>query len=228
LGLNLGGKRIDQKRYRYFSYRYKADQAPDQGAGGEHRVRWQAQHLSYWPTGRTDDVSFYDDGWHTYHLDLVAVQQEGEMGEWEHFSSDVLQIMLHESHRPWTTRLDWVKLTAENEAAGSYVVRWKVKGTSLPVTATLYWARKQGSAYQLVQGSAQVAGALPAQGVQAGQGYVVYLPYVASLYGGESGEEVFVKSTQGLTKGQAYYVAIKLEDGYNESLWYSPLPVWVR
>lgn len=228
LGLNLGGKRIDQKKYRYFSYRYKADQAPDQGAGGMHRVRWQARYLQYWPTGRTDDLSFYDDAWRTYHVDLVTVQQEGEMGQWEDFSSDVLQIMLHEKHRQWTTRLDWVKLTAENVAAGSYVVRWKVKGTSVPVKTTLYWAQKQGSSYRLVSGSGQVVGAPPAQGVQAAQGHVVYLPYVASRYGGKSGELFYIKSTQGLTKGQAYYVAIKLEDGYNETMWYSPVPVRVR
>jgi hypothetical protein len=57
---------------------------------------------------------------------------------------------------------------------------------------------------------------------------VVYLPYVAGWYAGESDALQHVKSTQGLSKGQAYYVAIKLEDGYNESMWYSALPVWVR
>ena len=57
---------------------------------------------------------------------------------------------------------------------------------------------------------------------------MVYLPHVASWYAGESGSLYYVKSTRGLTKGQAYYVAIKLEDGYNESIWYSPLPVRVR
>jgi len=228
LGLNLGGKRIDQNRYRYFSYRYKADQAPDQGAGGTQRVRWQAQYLAFWPTGRTDDISFYDDGWHTHYLDLVTVQQEGEMGEWEDFSSDVLQIMLHESHRQWTTHLDWVKLTAENEATGSYVVRWKVVGASVPVKTTIYWAQKQGTSYQLVPGSGEVMGALPAHGVQAMQGYALYLPNVMSWYAGAGGMLSYVKSTQGLAKGQAYYVAIKLEDGYNESTWYSPLPVRVR
>jgi hypothetical protein len=228
LGLNLGGKRIDQNKYRYFSYRYKADQAPDQGAGGMQRVRWQAQYLPYWPTGRTDDISFYDNGWHTYHLDLVTVQQEGEMGEWEHFSSDVLQIMLHENHRPWTTHLDWAMLTAENEATGSYAVRWKVIETGVPVQTTLYWAQKQGDSYRLVPGSGEVIGAAPAQGVQAAQGHVVYLPTVMSWYAGEGGTLTYVKSTRGLTRGQAYYIAIKLEDGYSESMWYSPLPVWVR
>ena len=38
------------------------------------------------------------------------------MGEWEDIPADVMQIMLHESHRQWTSHLDWVKLTAENEA----------------------------------------------------------------------------------------------------------------
>jgi hypothetical protein len=193
-----------------------------------HRARWQARYLDYWPTGRTDDLSFYDNGWNTYHVDLVTVRQEGELGEWEHFASDVLQIMLHENHRSWTTRLDWVKLTAENQAAGSYVVRWKVLGTKVPVNTTIFWAQKQGASYQLVEGSGRVVGASSAHGVQATQGHVLYLPYVANGYAGEGDTLYHVMSTQGLTKGKAYYIAILLDDGYNESLWYSPVPVRVR
>jgi hypothetical protein len=228
LGLNLGGKRIDQTKYRYFSYRYKAEQAPDQGAGGVHRVRWQARHLQFWPTGRTDDLSFYHNEWQTYFVDLATVQLEGEQGEWVDFASDVMQIMLHESHRQWTAHLDWAKLTAENEARGSYLVRWKVQGTNADLKTTLYWARKQGDTYQIVPGSGDVLGGLPAQGVRVAQGHDLYLPYVLSGYAGESDTLEYAKSTQGLSKGQAYYVAIKLEDGYNESTWYSPVPVRVR
>jgi hypothetical protein len=228
LGLNLGEKRVDQTKYRYFSYRYKADQAPDQGAGGVHRVRWQAQHLQFWPTGRTDDLSFYHNGWQTYSLDLASVPLEGEKGEWVDFSSDVIQIMLHESHRPWTTHLDWVKLTAENEARGSYLVRWKIRGTNADLQTTLYWARKQGDTYQIVPGSGDVLGSLPMQGVRVAQGHELYLPYLLNGYAGESDTLEYVKSTQGLSKGQTYYVAIMLEDGHNESTWYSPLPVRVR
>lgn len=228
LGLNLGGQRIDQTKYHYLSYRYKADQAPNQGAGGVTRARWQAQYLQYWPTGRTDDISLYNSSWNTYHLDLATVQQEGEMGEWEDFGSDVMQIMLHESHRQWTSHLDWVKLTAENVASGSYLVRWKVSGTTEPLKTTLYWARKEGNTYQLVPGTGEVVGAPPKQGVQITQGHTLYLPMVLDGYGGEDGTLQHLKSTQGLSRGQAYYVAIKLEDGYNESMWYSPLPVRVR
>jgi hypothetical protein len=234
LGLNLGGKRIDQNKYKYFSYRYRVEEAPDQGAGGESRIRWQAQHLSHWPTGRTDDISLHDNDWFTYSVDLASLTPEegggleGEKGEWKDIPADVLQIMLHESHRQWTSHLDWVKLTAENEARGSYVVRWNVLGTSESLKTTLYWARKQGDSYQLVPGSGEVIGTLPAQGVQVAQGHVVYLPYIVGWYAGESDTLQHVKSTQGLSTGQAYYIAIKLEDGYNESMWYSPLPVRVR
>jgi hypothetical protein len=57
---------------------------------------------------------------------------------------------------------------------------------------------------------------------------VLYLPYVANGYAGEGDTLYHVMSTQGLTKGKAYYIAILLDDGYNESLWYSPVPVRVR
>ena len=228
LALNLGGQIIDPSRYRYFSYRYKADDAPDQGAGGVQRVRWQARRLSHWPTGRTDDVSFYDNGWHTYHLDLETVRQEGEMGEWEDIPADVMQIMLHESHRQWTSQLDWVKLTAENEAYGSYAVAWNVVGAGTPLTTTLYWAEKQGEAYQLVPGSGEIVSAPTSPGTLVPGGHVVYLPFVVGNYGGSSDPGSHLKSTQGLTRGQVYYIAVQLEDGYNQSIWYSELPVRIR
>jgi hypothetical protein len=224
----LGGRYIDPGKYRYFSYRYKVDNAPDQGAGGVTRVRWQAQHLPYWPTGRTDDLSLYNNDWHTYSLDLETVQLEGEMGQWKDIPADVMEIMLHESHRQWTSYLDWVKLTAENEAHGSYLVRWNVVQAGAPLTTTLYWAKKEGAAFRLVPGSGEVVSAPSKPGGTVPSGHVLYLPFVVGNYGGGSKTVQHAKSTQGLAVGQVYYVAIKLEDGYNESMWYSAVPVRVR
>jgi hypothetical protein len=235
LGLNLGGLRIDPNEYRYLSFRYRVEQAPDQGAGGVARVRWQAQHLAHWPTGRTDDISFYHDGWQTYHLDLATVRREGEEGSWggppeESFPVDTLQIILHESHREWTSHLDWVKLTAENEAGGSYLARWRVVGTSHPVTTTLQWAEVREGDYVLVAGSEQVVSRPPEPDrPDLSLGQAVALPLVMADYwrGGEL-ELRYKMSTAGLVKGKAYTLAFRLEDGYNSSIWYSEVPVRVR
>jgi hypothetical protein len=226
LGLNLGGQLIDHTKYRYFSYRYKVEDAPNQGAGGVSRVRWQARHLRYWPTGRTDDISFYDNSWHTYSLDLATVQQEGEMGEWEHIPADVVQIMLHESHREWTSHLDWVKLTAQNVATSEYAAKWNLVNASLPVTTTLYWSRQVGSGYELVAGTAHVIPASrPNNGPPSG-GNVAFLPIVMSAYGSEGTAQFqHAMSMAGLQTGREYYLAVRLEDGHNVSWWYSELPV---
>jgi hypothetical protein len=230
LGLNLDSHRIDTTRYKYLSWRYKVDEAPDQGAGGMHRVRWQARHLDFWPTGRTDDISFYNADWNTYHLDLSNVTLEAEKGRWGDFSVDTLQIMLHESHRDWTSYLDWVKLTAENEAHSTYTVQWTLVGATKPVTTTLHWARKDGSAYSVVAGTAHV---IPAPSVPGGMtlpyDHNLFLPAVVRTYNpAAEGRLQHDMSTQGLVQGRSYYVAALLEDGYNAVWWYSEVPVVKR
>jgi hypothetical protein len=224
LALNLGGRRIDTTKYRYLTWRYKVQNAPDQGAGGVVRARWQAQHLPHWPTGRTDDISLYTGDWQTYSVDLPEVRLEVEGGTWGDFEVNVMQIMLHESHREWTSQLDWVKLTAENVARTSYTVQWEVIDSALPLKTTLYWAVKSGSSFQLVPGTAHV---IPApSGPVPPLANKMYVPVVLGG-SGSAGDGRFqhVMSTAKLTNGRRYYVAVKLEDGYNESWRYSEVPV---
>jgi hypothetical protein len=226
LGLNLGGQQIDTAKYRYMSWRYKVDNVPDQGAGGVHRIRWQARQLKHWPTGRTDDISLYDAGWRTYHLDLPNVVLEVEGGKWGDFPVDVLQVIIHESHREWASHLDWVKLTAENVAQDSYTVRWSVIDAGLPLTTTLYWAEKDGPSFRLVPGTGRVIPPSEPGGLTLPYDHNLFLPALLREYnpahGGQFQHEM---STAGLTNGKRYYVALKLEDGYNATWRYSEVPV---
>jgi hypothetical protein len=223
LGLNLGGHTIDTNKFKYITYRYKVDDAPDQGAGGVHRVRWQARQIPNWPTGRTDDISLYDGEWNTYRLDLSSVALEAELGGWGDFPVDVLQIMIHESHREWTSHLDWVKLTADNVGTNAYAAQWNVLNTNAPLTTTLYWAEKRDSAYRLVPGTEHV---IPPPGpIGDPSPHQVYLPLVLSAPDpGGAAQFRHTMSMAGLARGE-YYLAIKLEDGYSVSWWYSELPV---
>lgn len=227
LGLNLGDFRIDTTRYRYLSYRYKVDNAPEQGAGGVTRVRWQARHLQYWPTGRTDDISLYTNDWETFSVDLPNVDLEVEMGTWGDFEVDPMQILIHESHREWTSQLDWVKLTAENVAQDSYAVQWAVIDASLPLTTTLYWAEREvDGSYLLVPGTKHVISAVPSVSHTLPYEHNLFVPILFRDYDAASGVQLQHEfSTVGLVNGERYYVAIKLEDGYSVSWWYSEVPV---
>ena len=75
----------------------------------------------------------------------------------------------------------------------------------------------------LTQSSALSLSSLePSSKVRALEGHVIYLPIVFD------GGDAFTMGTDGLSKGQAYYIAIELDDGYNVSRWYSEVPVRVR
>jgi hypothetical protein len=224
LALNQGGHAIDPSRYRYLTYRYRVDNVPDQGEGGVMRVRWL--NTSQWWAGRTDDISLYDDGWTVYRVDLATVPLEAEMSGWTSTSWHVFQLMLNESHATWDAQLDWVKLTAGNEAQNSYTVGWNLVNVSDVLTATVYWDADQ------IPGNGQAS---------AGQVYVppsditlpgpefVYLPTVSKQLGLDvsdvEADFALGLSTSGLSIGSEYWVAIKLEDGYNTTWWYSELPV---
>ncbi len=235
LALNMGGQQVDSNTFKYLTFRYKVNQAPDQGDGGVIRVRWIATHLPYWPAGRTDDISLYHNQWQTYKLDLSQVALEGETADWKNLSYNVFQIMAHESTDAWTSHLDWVRLTSENTAQGSYLVKWNLFGAtgvnlgySSEVTTTIYWATKSGSTYTLI-GSGYAVPTEPPSVTPPPGPLFIYLPIVLKNYGAATNLDdanfAYSIPTTGLTVGQSYYVALKLQDGYNTVWWYSELPV---
>jgi hypothetical protein len=222
LALNLGGHTVDTNKYKYLAYRYKVDQAPDQGDGGVIRVRW-LDNVKWW-AGRTDDISLYDNGWHTYKLDLSSVDLEVEMAGWVGNSWPIFQLMANEAHDAWTSHLDWVKLTAENQTSGAYMAGWNiVQGTVL--TTTAYWDANQTPG-GLIGGYVvpTQTTTTPPPGPE-----FVYLPLVMRSYGAGASEleaeKTYSMSSAGLSNGQYYYFVLKLEDGYNTVYWYSELPV---
>ncbi|MBN1937162.1 MAG: hypothetical protein JW934_21060 [Anaerolineae bacterium] len=233
LGLNMHGQAVDSNTYKYLTYRYKADQTPNQGGGGIMRVRWQATNVEYWPSGRTDDISLYHNQWQIYKLDLSQVALEGELADWHTLAYNTFQLMAHESTATWTSHLDWVRLTSENTAQGSYLVKWNLAGAtgenlgySSEVITKICWVPAVGST--LETNCTNVPTTPPSVTPPPGPLFV-YLPIVLKNYGaaGDLDNANFAYSipTTGLTVGQSYYVALKLQDGYNTVWWYSELPV---
>jgi hypothetical protein len=225
LSLNLHGQTIDTSKYRYFTYRYKVDNAPDQGDGGVSRVRWLL--TGEWVAGRTDDISLYNDGWNTYKVDLATADLEAETAAWQSYNYDNLHILVHESHDPWPAHLDWVKLTAENEAHGSYTVGWNLLNVSEVDTTTIYWDadRNPGG---LIGGWVVTDSPSGTPTPPPGPLYA-YLPLAMRTYGTApldiDAEHQFTVPTDGLSAGQRYYIVLRLEYGSKTVDWYSELPV---
>ena len=230
LALNQGGHNIDTSKYRYLTYRYRLDNVPDQGEGGVMRIRWLS--TSKWWAGRTDDISFYDDGWTIYKLDLPNVQLEAEMSGWTSTSWDVFQLMLNESHAQWDAELDWVRLTAANEADGAYTVSWNLANVSDVLTATVYWdADQDWTNGQSSIGQVYVPPTATVPPPPAGPMFT-YLPFASKSFDPDpdivDADFSVVLSTSGLSIGSDYWVAIKLEDEKHTVWWYSELPVTIR
>ena len=135
--------------------------------------------------------------------------------------------MVNESHRGWTSQLDWVKLTAEPTAGGSYTVRWDLVNGDGVSNITLYWATDRNSSSVMGSGFAAHA---------AGQSGIAALPYdnnsflplvIGSAGSTPTTEFQYEMSTAGLVSGREYYVAMRLDDGYNVIWVYSDAPVRV-
>ena len=241
LALNLGGKTIEADKYKYFTMRYKMDSPIDGPCGSVFRIRWM--YTDIWAAGRTDDHNngawrdgmvtndsvLSDNEWHTYSLDLSKVPLAVEKADWGlGLRPNVLQIMVHESHRSWTSHLDWARLTAENTASRSYNVMWNLVDGSQVLTTTIYWATDDDDPATVIEPGYVVP--TQTQSISSTLPYTnfVYLPLILSNYSPTSeldAEFSHTVGTDGLTDGETYYIAIKLEDGSSTSWSFSQVPV---
>jgi hypothetical protein len=195
------------------------------------RVRWQDQTGPWWEwkTGRTDDLSLYDSGWRTYHLDLHDVAMEAETDPFASMSPHSMQIMAHESHRPWTSYLDWVTLTADNAAppGGQYTVQWDLLNVSGVMTTSIYWDSDQN------WGNGTVAGPYVVPTGTTGltmtlKAHNVFVPAVYQDYSGPVEGDGFEYAVDVPGSAGDYYIVVQLEDGHNTVQWYGKLPVKVQ
>jgi hypothetical protein len=224
LALNLGGHRIDEQKFKYFTFRYKMDSPINLPCGSVSKIRWMDYDI--WAEGRTQDIFLFDNDWHTYSVDLsTAIPAKG--AEWPGVQWNVLQIMVHESHWAWTSRLDWARLTAENTAEDTYTVRWNLIDGSDVLTTTIYWATDR-SVSAVLPGTGHVVSPTPGTSPTLPYDHHLFLPLALKNYHPASeldAEFAHTVSTAGLTSGESYYIAIKLEDGTNVVWSFSEVPV---
>jgi hypothetical protein len=228
---------VDTSRYHYLSFRYYLEGEQDLAKGWVARFVW-------WKENATDngavelpslgrDIILYE-GWHTYTLDLMADDAIDEISTngipWAQAHPNRLRLDPNELFAelsPGYIHLDWVKLTAMDSV---------VQGDLYPITFT---ASDDDVSYQVFYDTDRIAsnGRMPVQiytpDVTPHGQFKVFLPALFKTYTGPGGDgEPFDGyrvwwDTSDVPPGQ-YWIGVVLNNGYNETTWYSDAPIEVQ
>jgi hypothetical protein len=128
---------------------------------------------------------------------------------------------------PWVVHLDYVKLTGDDTANGSFTVKWSYPEAGKPNSLDFYASQNRSTC--LANGSLinhWQGGSSELQQPLAGP-YFVYLPTVTiSTPVSSSGLDRFVWNTAAVSSGK-YYICARASDGYNTFTTTSETPVVV-
>lgn len=236
---------IDTSKYKYLTYRYKIDRTPwwsNSGDGlsldnnrGVYPAGWLTRvfFFSSWPPSLsqadgTKAIIVFND-WNTYQVDLSKGVSRGYWdsepqtgGFWTGFKY-AFRLDFLEGVDPWPIHLSDVKLTGDDVANASFVVRWSQITDATPKTVNFYASQDQTaclhSGTPIYQWQAGGTGNPPPVGQ-----YKVFLPRVTG--GAYTGSDNFVWNTSTVAPG-AYYVCAQASDGFNTSTTVSETPVIV-
>lgn len=217
LTLNVSSA-IDSNRYRYLTFRMLLDGAQDIGGGWVARALWWA---GGGPEGAaaTLDIVVYE-GWQTYTLDLtqalLAYGPSWDSDNWTTFRLDP-----HEVAASRTFHLDYVLLTANDQADAYFNIAWSVSDRDIDdsFTTNLYydsdtdWDNGKTFIVQLPVSPSPPAGP-----------YLVYLPLAFKDYGASTSSLGYSWDTSVVSAG-TYYLWVEITDGYNTTRWVSESPV---
>ncbi|MCJ7668227.1 MAG: hypothetical protein MUP04_08120 [Anaerolineae bacterium] len=217
LTLNVSSA-IDSNRYRYLTFRMLLDGAQDIGGGWVARAIWWGAGGPA-NAGVIDDIVIYE-GWQTYTLDLAQAALEygppWTTGSWTTFRLDP-----HEVAASRTVHLDYVLLTANDQADAYLNIAWSVSDIDIDdsFTTNLYydsdtdWDNGKTFIVQLPVSPSPPAGP-----------YLVYLPLAFKDYGASTSSLGYSWDTSVVSAG-TYYLWVEITDGYNTTRWVSESPV---
>jgi hypothetical protein len=241
-------KPIDASKYKYLTYRYKIDRTPWWTNSGDrlsydngrqvYPAAWVMRGIFFadWPlsvlqsSNTLNDVIIFDD-WNTYQMDL---SQGVARGYWEpeapqsgsHWTGlkSAFRFDFLEGVDPWTVHLDDVKLTGDDVANASYVVRWSQLAGGAPKTIDVYAGSSQSTC---LQNGAHIYHWQDGGSVTPPPGgpYSVFLPLLQGGGGGGSAT-TFTWNTSAVAAG-TYYLCGRINDGNNTSTMVSEAAVIV-
>ncbi len=168
--LNVNRDRpIDTSKYKYVTFRYKIDRTPwwshsgDRlswdSARGVYPAAWLARLIffgTYSPSIKnssdsTKPLIAFDD-WNTYQIDLSKGVQRGYWdptvahtgGTWTGLKYWIRFDFL-EGTDPWVVHLDYVKLTGDDTANGSFTVKWSYPEAGRPNSLDFYASQNRNT-----------------------------------------------------------------------------------
>jgi len=213
---------IDSNKYRYVTYRMFLDGTQDIGGGWVSRVVW-------WGGGGpgsaavTEDIVVYE-GWQTYTLDLNQVALEYGP-TWSSSNWTTFRLDPHEISAPQTFHLDYVLLTANDQADAYFNIAWSISDRDIDDSFTINLYHDSDTIWE--NGRTFIAQITPGGGGSpsptAGP-YMLYMPLILRNYGTTSSQRLYTWDTSGVASG-TYYVWVEANDGYNTTRWVSETPV---
>jgi hypothetical protein len=225
----LADPEIDTGRYRYLSFRFYMVGEQKLGGGWNARVFWWRMDpqdsgvLESPSTGR--DIILHE-GWNTYKLDLGASDAVDESTPddltWLQAHPNRLRLDPNEllpENSPGYIYVDWLALTAMDEVT---------RGMPYQITFT---TNKRGLAYQIYYDTDKnpTNGRKPIEIEQrkmASRGPIkVFLPIVSGSHTRPVEHQVHW-DTSSVPAGQ-YWISVELDDGHNQTTWYSEIPMKV-
>lgn len=209
---------IDSNRYRYLTFKMLLDGAQDIGGGWVARAVWWGVE-GPGNAAVTDDIVVYE-GWQTYTLDLAQAALEygpaWTTGNWPTFRLDP-----HEVAASRTFHLDYVLLTANDQADAYFNIAWSVSDRDIDdsFTTNLYY----DSDTDWDNGKTFIA-QLPVSPSPPAGPYLVYLPLALKNYGASASNYGYSWDTSVVSAG-TYYLWVEITDGHNTTRWASESPV---
>lgn len=197
------GAPIDSSKYRYLSFKTRLDGTPDISFGWMSRIIWY-DGTGFPNVGTSEDV-INREGWNTHVIDLwrsdLQDDEDPGMRGWKQGAVHQLRIDVDEVPAAQTFYLDDVELFAEPVSTGLFTATWSLSGASRsangPDAATITLGYDTDA-----QG---FNGTVIATGISGNQ---------------------YVWDTSGVASGTYYLYAI-VNDGINETRFYSDVPLRV-
>lgn len=230
LNLNPPGTpdpKVDTNRYRYFSFRMYTQGEQSFEDGWVARLYWWQAKDSDSGTNQSPsegrDILLYEN-WTTYKLDLHAADVlEGPNSGLAWTASAPNRIRLDPNEflpaiAPGYVELDWVKLTAVDEATQGTIFPIQYTASESNVTVTAYYDTDTDPG----NGRTPVTVYAPTTTIPANLPLRLYMP-IHFKGPAPSGEQIMWDTT-GVAPG-TYYISLDAGDGVNNVTWYSEAPV---
>jgi hypothetical protein len=234
--LNMNGAIIDTNYYRYFTVKIKVDRQFDFGNGWVSRVYWAINNFGTF--GGSNDMPLYQNPdwntapyWNTFNVDMWGnVQDEAVPGNlpWRNGSPNILRFDPHEIPPSTQFEVDYVKLTANDNAPrnGAFKIKYLLNTS---YNATFYYDTDRNPSNGRTLASGTSSSAIPAAAPSSV--FKVFLPLVQ---GGSTsptdppGTRIFNWNLDGVPGNTYYYISADVNDGYNTTTWYSDTPMFIQ